>query len=332
VASRRPENPVGWLMLAGGAVNAVTQFAGAYAAWGLVRHPGSLPGASAAAWLSSFLWEPAIAILVGVAAYFPTGRLPSRRWRWLPITAALASVVIVAASAVGLWSLRGRALIAENADVALHTYVKAVIGAVYPVVLACAVAALLSVVIRYRRARGIERQQMKWLMWAAVVTVPGVVAGQVLNGNGGDSGLVQLLGSPAWFTIAAALAILRYRLYDIDRIVSRTVSYLAVTALVIGVYVGLVALIETGLGFSGGVAVAASTLAAAAAFQPLRSRVQRAVDRRFDRAAYDARRTAEAFAQRLRDEVDVATISSDLVTTVDEAVAPTFLSVWLAHA
>ena len=332
VASRRPENPVGWLMLAGGAVNTVAQLSGAYAVWGLVRHPGSLPGASVAAWMSSLLWEPAIALIVAVAAYFPTGRLLSARWRWLPVTVTAASLGIVGSCAVGLWPLRGRALIAENADIVTHTWAVHVVGIVYPIVLACAVAALVSVVLRWRRARGIERQQLKWLMLAAVVTAPGVAVGLVINGQGDAAGIVQLLNSPAWFTIAAALAILRYRLYDIDRIVSRTVSYLAVTGLVIGVYVGLVALIETGLGFSSGVAVAASTLAAAAGFQPLRRRVQRAVDRKFDRAAYDARRTAEAFAQRLRDEVDVDRVRRDLLDTVAVSIAPAAVTLWLAES
>lgn len=323
---------MGWLMLAGGAVNAVAQLSGAYAIWGLVRHPGSLPGASVAAWMSSLLWEPAIALIVAVAAYFPTGHLLSTRWRWLPVTTTVASLGIVGSCAVGLWPLRGAALIAENADVIAHTWVAKVVGVVYPIVLACALAALLSVVVRWRRARGIERQQLKWLMLAAAVTAPGVVVGLAINGQGDAAGIVQLLNSPAWFTIAAALAILRYRLYDIDRIVSRTVSYLAVTGVVVGVYIGFVALIETGLGFSSAVAVAASTLAAAAAFQPLRRRVQHAVDRRFDRAAYDARRTTEEFAHRLRDQVDVDQVRQDLLDTVALSVAPSAVTLWLAQA
>jgi hypothetical protein len=132
--------------------------------------------------------------------------------------------------------------------------------------------------------------------------------------------------------VSIAVAVLRYRLYDIDRVVSRTASYASVTAIVVGGYVGLVALIESVLGFSSSVAVAASTLAAAAAFQPLRRRLQRGIDRRFDRAAYDARRTVEAFAARLRDEVDVDAVCADLLQTVGSSVAPVSQSLWLVNA
>jgi hypothetical protein len=331
VASRRPETPIGWLMLAGGAINALAQATGQYAVWGLARHPGSLPAASVAAWMSSYLWEPAIAVIVAMAAYFPTGRLVSPRWRWLPAVLVGATVVIVGVCAVGLWPLRGPRLIAENADVVTHTYVGTVVSVVYPLVLIGAIAAMVSIVVRYRRAVGIERQQLKWLMWAAVVTAPGVVLGEVVGDNSA-AGAIQLLNSPAGFTVAAAFAILRYRLYDIDRIVSRTVSYVVLTGVVVGVYIGLVALAETVIGSSSSIAVAASTLVAAAVFQPMRRRVQRIIDRRFDRAAYDARRTAEAFAQRLRDQVDVDTVTADLMTTVNAAVAPTSVTMWMAHA
>jgi len=332
VASRRPDNVVGWLMVLAGAVNALGEGAAYYAVWGLARHPGSLPVAWLGAWAMSFMWTPAIAVIVFVIAYFPNGRLASRRWRWLPWLAATCTTVIVAVTAVDLWGQPGRKLVSANTDWELHTVSGHVIAVLWPFVPICAIGALVSVAVRYRRAGGIERQQLKWLVFAGIVSAPLILVDEVLPSDSPFATAVSLLNSPAFGAIAIALAILRYRLYDIDRIVSRTVSYGVVTAVVVGVYVGFVALTETVLGFSSGVAVAASTLAAAAAFQPLRRRVQRAVDRRFDRAGYDARRTVEAFANRLRDEVDVDRIHADLIATVDASVAPAMLTLWVAGA
>ena len=330
VASRRPDNVVGWLMLLAGAVNASAQAASEYAVWGLVRHPGSLPGADFGAWVMSFMWTPAIAVIVFVIAYFPNGRLASRRWRWLPWMTTLCSTVIVVVTAVDMWGHRGARLLASNTDWELHTPSGHVIAVLWPFVPICAIGALVSVAVRYRRATGVERQQLKWLVFAGIVSAPMILVDEVLPSSSRFAGLVSLLNSPVFGAIAIALAVLRYRLYDIDRIVSRTVSYGLVTGVVVGFYVAFVALIETGLGFSSEIAVAASTLAAAALVQPVRRWVQRAVDRRFDRAAYDARQTVEAFANRLRDEVDVDRIRGDLVTTVDISVAPASISLWVA--
>ena len=171
------------------------------------------------------------------------------------------------------------------------------------------------------------------MLLAAALLWPPVVLALVLGPSSfGDSIWGQLLLATPVITMVVAvfLAVVRYRLYDIDRVISRTVSYVVVTGVVIGSYVGMVALIETVLGFSSSIAVAVSTLAAAAAFQPLRRRVQRGVDRRFDRAAYDARRTAEAFAQRLRDEVDPDVVTSDLIEVTSRAIQPTSISLWVA--
>jgi hypothetical protein len=280
----------------------------------------------------SFMWTPAIAVIVFVIAYFPNGHLVSPRWRWLPWAAVICTTAIVAVTAVDLWGEPGIRMISSNTDWEQSTVSGHVIAVLWPFVPICAISALVSVGVRYRRAHGIERQQLKWLVFAAIVSAPLILVDEVLPSSSGFATPVALLNSPAFGAIAIALAILRYRLYDIDRIVSRTVSYGLVTAIIVGGYVGLVGLTETVLGFSSGVAVAASTLAAAAAFQPVRRWLQRSVDRRFDRAAYDARRTAEAFAQRLRDEVDADTISSDLLTTVGAAVAPASLTLWVAHS
>jgi hypothetical protein len=326
VASRRPENPVGWLMLLAGAINAVAQGAEQYAVWGLVRHPGSLPAASVGAWMMTFLWPPVVTVLAAMITVFPDGRLVSPRWRWLPILIAAVTATLVGVIAVDMWPRRGARLLAADDGYERHTLSGQVINLLWPLVLGCAIAAMVSIVVRYRRSRGVERQQLKWLMFAAVVIAPLILIGEVLPQDTVWWNLVQLLNSPALFAIAAAVAILRYRLYDIDRIVSRTVSYA-----VVGLYVGAVALAERVLNLSSSLAVAASTLTVAAAFQPLRRRVQGVVDRRFDRAAYDARRTVDAFSTRLRDQVDVDEVRQDLLAAVSVAVAPATASVWVVQ-
>jgi hypothetical protein len=198
------------------------------------------------------------------------------------------------------------------------------------VIVICLLLAVTSLGIRFRRAQGIERAQLKWFFLGATFLGAFVIASLVskpFNHSAANSVLapIALTAMP----VSCGLAILRYRLYDIDRVVSRTVSYFLVTGVIIGGYIGVVALVESVLGFSSSVAVAASTLAAAAAFQPLRVRVQRVVDRRFDRAAYDARRTVDAFSNRLRVEVDAGAIRDDLLTTVSSAIAPATASLWV---
>ena len=334
VATRRPDNRVGWLMLAAGAFNCGVQAVTQYGVWTLVRHPGSLPGGSVASWVTSFLWTPSVSLMVLVLAYFPDGHLQSRRWRWLPALVGTCTTIIVVVTAVDMWPRRGASLMGANGAYEHGTATGVVIGVLWPFIPISAVAAMVGLALRYRRSSGIQRQQLKWIVLAALVSAPMIVATEVHPKDPSPvvSGVMQLLNSPMWVALGIGLAVLRYRLYDIDRIVSRTVTYAVLTAVLVGSYVGLVALTETVLGFSSGVAVAASTLAAAAAFQPLRRRVQRAIDRRFDRAAYDARRTADAFAQRLRDEVDVDAVCRDLVGTVDAAIAPESVSLWLARA
>jgi hypothetical protein len=331
VATRRPDNRVGWLLLAAGGFNAFAQGVLQYAVWGLARHPGSLPAADVAAWVSSFLWSPAVAILVVMLAYFPSGQLASPRWRWLPWTASCCATVMVVVTAVDFWPRRGARLLTVGNSYESHTVAGQVVGVLWPFIPICAIGSMVSVVLRYRRARGVERQQLKWLVLAALISGPCIILGERLSQHSRAWTVVQLLNSPALAAVAIALAVLRYRLYDIDRIVSRTVSYLVVTGFVVAVYIGCVALAGAVLGSSSSsVTVAAATLLAAAAFQPLRRRVQRGVDRRFDRAAYDARLVVDAFTTRLRDQVDVDTVRADLEGTVSIVVAPTQVSIWLA--
>jgi hypothetical protein len=228
-----------------------------------------------------------------------------------------------------MWPRRGPELVATSSSYEQHTAAGAVIGALWPVVLGCAIAAMASIIVRWRRAVGIERQQLKWLMLAAAVSGPAIVVTELLPEHSLAYGVAQVANSPAWLAIAAALAVLRYRLYDIDRIVSRTASYAIVTGLIAGVYVGGVSLTVGVLRLSSTLGVAAATLVAAAVFQPLRRRIQQSVDRRFNRASYDARRVVEAFSARLRDEVDGDAVHADLITTVELVVAPATASVWV---
>lgn len=333
VVSRHPDSRIAKLMLLAGSFNAFAQLALQYAIWGEIRHPGSLPAADVMAWLSSYLWLPSIATIILVAAYLPTGRLLSRRWLWLPIALVVTSAVVVGLSAVDWWPYRGAdLLLTAKQDQLAHTAAWTAVGSLWPVVSVCAVAALLSIVVRYVRSRGLERQQLKWLMLAAAVSAPFVLISELTHEGSALYAPAQILSSPVFFGVAIGFAVMRYRLYDIDRIVSRTVSYGLVTALLIGVYVGCVALTTSVLSFGSSFGVAASTLAAAAAFQPVRRRVQRVVDRHFDRAAYDAQRTIEEFHARLRDRIDVDGVRDEFFGTVTTAVAPTTVTLWLADS
>jgi hypothetical protein len=333
LVSRRPGHPIARLSLVVGGASAAQLLGGSVAS---AATAASLPRALvvAAAYLSAVGQSAILGGLVLVLLLVPTGHPLSRRW--LPLC-WLSVVTVLCMSAADLVSpgLGGAAYLRDNplAGLGGHGFDVALANIGGTAAVIAALAGVVALVRRLRRSSGEERQQVKWIVAAGVAAVAAVLL------NTGASIWLHTpdqLGSVVWGCAGAAVpaattaAILRYRLYDIDRVVSRAVTYLLVTGVVVGFYVGVIALVETGLGFSSSIAVAASTLAAAAAFQPLRGRVQRTVDHRFDRAAYDARRTVEAFSQRLRDAVDVDRVRSDLVDTVVHAVAPRELSLWLA--
>lgn len=275
--------------------------------------------------------------LIVFAQFAPDGRLPGRRW-W-PVTAASVLGLSIAAFA-NLGSKADARDAVPAATAPLHWLSDASLHMLYTasgfLALVGIGGTILGLAFRWRRGGALQRQQLKLVLYAAVTaTALAIVVqpiGQALWPNAKLLGDITWTIIPSVLPVSIAVAVLRYRLYDIDRVVSRTASYASVTAIVVGGYVGLVALIESVLGFSSSVAVAASTLAAAAAFQPLRRRLQRGIDRRFDRAAYDARRTVEAFAARLRDEVDVDAVCADLLQTVGSSVAPVSQSLWLVNA
>ena len=340
IASRRRENRIGWMFLAAGVMFALVTFSGAHAQYGLVVEPGSLPLAEVTAWLSTLAWVPAYTLLILLLLFFPDGRLPSRRWRPIIWIAAVSAFLMLVPSAIAEWPYRGLALLTGVSpatgepllDPALDTAnLLQGVGSALSLIVALAGAGAL--VIRFRRSVGTEHQQIKWFATAAIVELavflPMGVGGVELPTP--FDAIVAMIAAPL-IPIAIGVAILRYRLYEIDRIISRTIGWALTTGVIVAVFAGIVIGLEGILSrVTGGntVAVAASTLVAAAIFQPLRRRVQGAVDHRFNRARYDAQRTVDGFAERLRNEVDLATLRSALVRTADDAVRPVNSSVWL---
>jgi hypothetical protein len=323
VAAHRPANAIGWLLLAIGLSGALGVVSNEYVNYTLVVDPGALPGGPIAAWLSGWTWWPAYGLVPLVLLVFPDGRLPSARWRWALWLATGGVALMTLGIAAGTLADPVRFALSEEVPAGLPALVLAVsVGAAVVSFLA----ALVSLVLRWRRAWGNEREQLKWVAFAAGLALVANIGFQVLRLPG--LGLVGVVLVP----VGAAVAILRHRLYDIDRIISRTVAYGLLTALlglvyVVGVFV--FGRLLNPVGGSSTLAVAASTLAVAALFQPARRRVQDAVDRRFNRAQYDAARTVERFSARLRDEIDLDTLSAELLAVVNQTMQPTRVSLWL---
>ncbi|HEV2929175.1 MAG TPA: hypothetical protein VGW74_10830, partial [Propionibacteriaceae bacterium] len=334
VAARRPRHPVGWLLLAMGLSLSLSSAGSGYKWYGLVARPGSLPGASYLAGLADGINIVYVACAGFVLLLTPTGSLPSPRWRWWARLAAGAAVVFVLVSVV-----TPRPLYPEHPDVGSPIGVPALIdpplALVVPlagvVVLVTLVVGAGSLVGRFRRARGVERQQLRWLAWGAVLAAMFLVAAITELALDDDTPLFQAAIGACLvsLTLATGAAILRYRLYDIDRILSRTLAYGLLTVLLglgyAGVVLGLGRLLPEG----SSLVVAAATLAVAAVFQPLRRRVQAAVDRRFNRRRHDAARTIAAFSTRLRDQVDLDALHGELLAVVDQTMQPTHASLWL---
>lgn len=346
VAVRRPDHPVGWLVLVLGAIASLDVAALGYAVHGLFAAPGSLPGAIYGAWFDQWYGSVILAGTVVLLLLFPTGRLPSPRWRlvaWVCALSAVAAVLSAALMPGGLSWMQG----APN-PVGLPSGWDRTLAVVEPVsfgvLSSTAVAAMVSVFVRLRRARGIERQQLKWFTSATAllgVTIAAAAAFKAVGVSVEDNPTantlltISMLLAFIALLVSITVAVLRFRLYDIDRIVSRTVSYAIVTVILAAIYVagvvGLGAVLRAMTGWAGGdLLVAASTLAVAAAFRPAQTRVQRIVDRRFNRRRADAQRTLEGFAQRLRDEVNVDSLRVDLLATAIATVSPAQVDLWLS--
>jgi hypothetical protein len=335
LASRRPRNPIGWILCASPLCLAFTELARNWYVHTLIAEPGSLPLASGLMWAANWSWIPGfMPLLTLLLLLFPDGRPPSRRWRPVGWLAGLAMALLIVGYAfapgrledyprvdnpVGLGGAAGDAL-----------EVFQFIG--FPLFALAAIASMASLVVRFRRSHGVERQQLKWMAAASAL----VVAAWLVNAFfdqviGEDVSLIlplALLALPA----AATTAILRYRLYDLGLVVNRTLVYGALTATLAGAYIGTVLLLQLALEpltSDSGLAIAGSTLAVAALFRPLRGRIQELVDRRFYRRRYDAARTVEGFSARLRDQVELEALSAELRGVVGETVQPAHVSLWL---
>ena len=338
VASRRPENPVGWLLCLYGLVISISYFCAEYAIYALLAEPNSLPAAEVLVRIASWM----LSIIVGLPAFlyllFPTGRLPSRRWRWVAWLIAALVLAGVITSAFSSGALKGvlgpiRNLLGIEGLTGVY---KALLYFISPVALS---AVVLSVFMRLRRAAGVERQQIKWFAYAAAASVMATSLAYLVPG---------VIDTPLWFErmgfalniafipaipIAIGIAILRYRLYDIDRIINRTLVYGALSATLVALYFGGIVMLQRVFvlltGQQSTLAVVASTLLIAALFTPLRRLIQGFIDRRFYRSKYDARKTLEAFSAQLRNETDLEALSDDLVGVVRETMQPAHVSLWL---
>jgi hypothetical protein len=333
MASRRPRHPVGWLLLGLGLSLVLHDLTFSYTRYGLVARPGALPGAGYLAGLNNGLFLCWISCAAFVLLLTPTGKLPSHRWRWWARIAAAAPAAWLLGSVVDPAPLRP-----EYPDIgnplgipAIGGLLAAVAGLAAIVVLISLVAGAGSLVLRFRRARGIERQQLRWLAWGATLASAALVAAIVALVLDDSFNLLNVaLGvCAAVLPLATGAAILRYRLYDLDRIISRTVAYGLLTLLLGLGYAAVVLALGRLLPDDSTLAVAAATLAAAGAFQPARVRIQRLVDRRFNRRRYDAARTIQAFSARLRDELDLDSLTGELLSVVDQTMQPTRASLWL---
>jgi len=330
-----PNNPIGWLFCATGLLFGVTDFSVEYAIYALLVAPGSLPAGEAAAWIFSWVWVPAIGLSVFLPLVFPNGRLPSPRWRWF----FWLSLLLILVGAISQMFTPG--LVANLGGIynplgveGLPNLWKLIQTLLYALILV----SVASLFVRRLRASGVERQQLKWFTYSATLAVIGLIltftiselTGSVWLGWAGYAlALVGLIGIP----ISMGIAILRYRLYEIDLIINRTLVYGSLTGLLAVLYFGGVTALQslfsllTGQGNT--LAIVVSTLAIAALFNPLRRRIQSFIDRRFYRRKYDARKTLEAFGSKLRDETDLEKLCEDLAEVVDETVQPAHVSVIL---
>jgi hypothetical protein len=332
IATRRPENAIGWVLLGVSVLTGLGFFGEQYGRHGLVSAPGSLPAAELVGWLGIWLWFPGIGLLLFGLLLFPTGSVPSPRWR--PV-AWLTGIAVVTTSGVFAFAPSSPEDAIPNPFAVMPAGSVEVLEAVFGIALL--VAGLLCLgapILRFRRSTGVERQQLKWFLYGGALLVvafllePLAAAFPLLRPVAGVAFPVALAAMP----VAIALAILRYGLYEIDRIISRTIGYVLVTATLLVVYaVGVLVLTQLTLPLTGDetVAVAGSTLAVVALFRPARRRIQSAVDRRFYRSRYDAQHTLESFIGRVRGEVDVEQLCAELKGAAQSSLSPAAVSIWL---
>jgi hypothetical protein len=340
IASRRPAHPIGWIFSALGLLSGVHLFCGEYAIYALVVEGGSLAGGRVSAWITCWLWVPINALLAFVALLFPDGKLPSPRWRpigWLNgVMAVAGSIAAAFLPGPSLWivaidnpfGIEGLKDIKNLVDGSLEALSYGVLG----------IAGVVSLYVRFRGVGRVEREQIKWLAYAGAV----LLTGSILLYAGPDSlseTWFRQIGFALWMIgfvgvpLAIGIAIFKYRLYEIDTVINRTLVYGLLTVVLVLVYFGGVTATQTLLRYLTGqqstLAIVASTLLIAALFNPLRQRIQAFIDRRFYRRKYDAAKTLEAFSMKLRDETDLEALRDDLVGVVRETMQPAHVSLWL---
>jgi hypothetical protein len=337
IVPRMPaENPIGWLFCAIGLLWAVIHLIGEYAIYALLAVPGSLPAGEAASWIYSWLWVPGLGLVGFLGLVFPNGRLPSARWRWFARLSAFLTFVgaVLAALSPGPIIL-GLSAIPNPLGIEGLPNAYKLVQALMLVLLAVSVASLL---MRRGYARGVERQQTKWFTYTSAVAASGAILDYIISEPlelvwlglvGHALVLVGLAGIP----IAMGIAITRYRLYEIDLIINRTLVYGSLTATLVALYFIVILVLQRAFvlltGQQSTLAIVASTLLIAALFTPLRRRIQGFIDRRFYRKKYDARKTLEAFSTQLRDETDLEALRGDLVGVIRETMQPAHVSLWL---
>jgi hypothetical protein len=341
IASHRPENLIGWIFLAIGFFYGLLIAGEEYAIYALLTNPGSLPFGAEVSLLANWIWAPGLGlILVFLPLLFPDGRPPSRRWRPVGWLGGLSIGLICVLTSIVLWPERGPALVRPGGYVTeVEEWRSAVLGwllsLVLPMILLAGLGAVISLLVRFRRAREDERQQIKWFASASALSLVWIsVLGQAsLRGLPEIIVALSTLLVVSSIPIATGIAILRYRLYDIDLLINRALVYGPLTVLLAAAYVGSVVGLQASFraitGQESTLAIVASTLAIAALFGPLRRWVQASVDRRFYRRKYDAAKTLADFNARLRDETDLNALSNALVGVVRDTMQPSHASLWL---
>jgi len=334
IASRRPGNVIGWILLASGVFGGVNMFSGQYATVALAPDGPPLPAGALAAWFATQTQSTYVVFLLFLVLLFPDGMLPSRRWRPLAWAIGIFLAVTLVIGALSPGPFPDFPSASNPFGVVEAMPPGPVLAAGQLGGLACVVATLLSLILRFYFSRGEERLQLKWFTYAVTV---GISTPLLLSSF--VPAVFQVIGQLAWtlgflsIPLSIGVAILKYRLYDIDRLINRTLVYGALTASLVLVYVGSVASLQYALrsltGETSQLVIVASTLVIAALFNPLRRRIQSFIDRRFYRRKYDARKTLEEFGARLRNETDLESLSDDLVAVVRETVQPSHTSLWL---
>ena len=334
VASRLPDSPIGWLFCAIGLSFGVSHFSAEYAAYDLLAPSRSLPAGQAFAWLTSWVWVFGLGLIVFLDLLFPNGRLPSARWRWFARFTAIALLPAAILGALSPGLILSSTLQNPIGIEGLPNVSRAIEAFMYLLVMFGAS----SMLARLRHAGRIERQQIKWFAYATAVAISGVILKNTVYPVVNVTwvwwiGLVLTTVGVVSSPIAMGIAIFRYRLYQIDLIINRTLVYGSLTAVLAGVYLGGVVLLQYAfralIGEESQLAVVASTLIIAALFIPLRRRIQGFIDRRFYRRKYDARKTLESFSAKLRNQTDLEALSEDLVGVVGETMQPAHVSLWL---